>query len=120
MMIPDALGPIELILRYASAIAMTVAALYVVCNLVWARTLTPRPVWFYVGVVITFNAIWRWVVLLILYDDQIDEYDLSLLTPWISPITESLAFLLAFAIIILVFTHIKARREHYRDWHIDD
>lgn len=111
----------ELILaafRWASAGASTGAAAYVAWHYWRTRDLYPRVVWNYAGVVLTLVAIWRWFVIWITAEAQSEVYDA--IQPWIAPMTQAGYILLSMVILVLTFTHVKARKMHFDAWHQEE
>lgn len=104
--------------RWLSAGASTGAAVYVAWHYWKTRDLYPRVVWNYAGIVLTIVAIWRWFVIWVTDDVQHDLY--TVIQPWIAPMTQAGYILLSMVIIVLTFTHVKARNAHFRAWHMED
>lgn len=104
--------------RWAFAGASTGAAAYVAWHYWATRDVYPRIVWNYAGVVLTLVVAWRWFVIWITAEAQSELY--AAIQPWIAPMTQAGYILLSIVIIVLTFTHVKARRRHYQVWHEDD
>lgn len=103
--------------RLLSAGVLTAVTLYLTWKL-YNRHLTPAPVWLYTTVILWVATIFRWFVVWVVIQtgDDVDEA----LVSWLQPITQTMYVLMAMAIFVLTFTHIKERRLHYRVEHGED
>jgi len=104
---------IFLIFRLGSAIVLTGVSVYISWKMV-KRDLMPRPVWLYVSTIMWAVSLFRWFVVWLVYESGpvYEGWE-----PWLQPITQAMYVLLAMAIFVLTFTHIKERRLHYQREH---
>jgi apolipoprotein N-acyltransferase len=99
--LPTTVEFIEGTFRILSAVMISAAAGFILYRLI-RGTLRPRAVWLYVGAIVTFAAIWRWMVLSSIVD---------MLGPWINPITALIYFLLGFSLMSLAVASSRKRRD---------
>ena len=101
----DEVSFLETILRFASAISLTIATIFIGAN-IFRNTLHPKSVWVYMGAITTILAAWRWVVVLLLYPSIIEDF-LNNLAPWVQPINQALAFLTGLSILFLAIANTR-------------
>jgi hypothetical protein len=106
----DELHVVEVILRFASAITLSVAGL-LTWGLLSRHALRPQLVWVYLAVVVSLIACWRWVVVLLIPPSNLPPETIEALTPWVQPINQALYTLAGVAVIILVVVSGRQRRE---------
>ena len=92
---------LEITLRVLSAFTLTLAAVFIALRL-HLCSLRPRYIWRYAGLVVGFAAIWRWTVVLLLFEEQIAGLE-DFLLPLISPISSSVFVLIGLAFVVLTF-----------------
>lgn len=98
------------IFRLSSAVVFTLVAAFMSYKLA-RRALLPRPVWTYVAVVLWVVTLFRWFVVLLLIDH--DSPVVAAVAPYIPPLTQSMFILLAMAIFVLTYCHIRQRALHW-------
>jgi hypothetical protein len=101
--------------RLLSAGVVTVAAGYILYHQLFTKRLAPPFVWSYVGICLTIVAAFRWFVVFITIPELADFY--KVVEPWLQPMTQAGYVLLGMSIVVLTFTHIKARERHYSQHH---
>jgi hypothetical protein len=100
--------------RILSAAVLTTTSLYVTYMLA-KGCLRPVPVWLYTVVVLWVVTIFRWFVVWVRLEEQVQLADQISL--WLQPITQAMYVLLTMVVFVLTYTHIRARRRHYYDFH---
>ena len=102
---------VETALMVASVLSLTAAAVVTTYGSVKKR-LRPRPVWLYVGGIVTFFAVWRIVVFAVygLTDDTtVSELGVAM-RQWLGPMSALTHTLGGFAFLILAWSGLRKRR----------
>lgn len=94
--------------RIASAAAITGAAAYIAYHQWFTQRLRPTIVWNYVGIVLSFVAIFRWFVVFLLLPESSSVY--HAIEAWLAPMTQTGYILLAMCFIVL--TRCRIIHEH--------
>jgi hypothetical protein len=101
---------LEIVLRYASALSLTVAALLIFGLLARSR-LRPWPAWLYLGVVVAAIAAWRWVVVSLITPEILPRGVPEALAPWVQHINQAFYTLAGVAVAVLSLVSGRSRRE---------
>jgi len=106
----------EILLRFGSALSLTVAAGFIGYHHIKPFAMRPRVVWRYTLVIVTMLALWRWVVVALVWP-EFWSGPASAITPWVQPINQALYTLLGVVFIVISYTHVSQLRRHYREHH---
>jgi len=101
---------LEIVLRYASAVSLSVSAVFVTVQVRRGR-LRPWQAWTYVDAVVMSLALWRWVVVLLIPPSSIPTNVIDILVPWVQPVNQALYTLAGIAVLILAIVGSRARRD---------
>lgn len=101
---------LEVLLRHAAAIALTVAS-SLIWYLLYKHELPHRFLWKYLGAVVTGLALWRWVIVLLLRDDFFPEFN-SFVYAWVQPINQAMYVLIGVSFIVMVLVDRGSRESN--------
>jgi hypothetical protein len=110
---------IEVILRITAALVLSYAFFYLLGNL-WLGRLRPVPVWLYLTVVLLAKALFRWLVVALLFEDQWPAGWSDWVNPLVQPVNQSLYICMGIAVTLLVYAHVRGRATHYDAYHAGD
>jgi hypothetical protein len=97
----------EVILRVTSALALTVAAIYIIVQ-TRNGSLRPYPIWLYVGCVTGVLALWRWVIVALLRAELWPNVATQV-SQWIQPINQSLYTVMGVSLLTLAYVSVRTR-----------
>jgi uncharacterized membrane protein YuzA (DUF378 family) len=106
----------EILMRFGSAISLTVAAAFIGFHHLHPKRMRPMVVWRYTLVIVIMLAAWRWIVVALVWPEVWPDIAAAI-TPWVQPINQALYTLIGMAFVVLSYTHVSQMRRHYREHH---